>query len=207
MDDTLIYALYPVTGKRFLNWKYGKEEPPEEVKPKTMEAVQAELELIKKAKAGKLVEVKEKQIPEKGPGLRAFNVFIDDEYFEVGVEEIGGAPAVSYVKQSAVSTASPAQPAAKSETKPETASSQTDDKAPAQAPEEDGTPLLAPMPGMIVRYEKQEGDTVSEGDTVVVLEAMKMENAIKAPAAGNIKAINFSSGDSVGKNDVLCVIG
>jgi oxaloacetate decarboxylase alpha subunit/pyruvate carboxylase subunit B len=63
------------------------------------------------------------------------------------------------------------------------------------------------MPGMIVRYPKQVGDAVSKGDTVVILEAMKMENALPAPADGTVKAINFSSGDSVAKDDVLCVIG
>lgn len=81
------------------------------------------------------------------------------------------------------------------------------EKAPVKASPGDGTQLVAPMPGMIVKFEKQVGDTVSEGDTVVILEAMKMENTIKAPTAGSIKAINFSSGDSVAKNDVLCVIG
>ena len=63
------------------------------------------------------------------------------------------------------------------------------------------------MPGMIVRYDKQAGDAVTEGETVVVLEAMKMENAIKAQVSGTIKSVNFGSGDSVAKNDVLCVIG
>ena len=71
----------------------------------------------------------------------------------------------------------------------------------------DGTPLPAPMPGMIVKYEKNVGDAVNEGETVVILEAMKMENALAAPASGTVKAINFGSGDSVGKGDVLCVIG
>ena len=71
----------------------------------------------------------------------------------------------------------------------------------------EGTPLSAPMPGMIVRYAKQVGDAVDEGETVVVLEAMKMENALPAPASGTIKAINYSSGDSVAKGDVLLVIG
>ena len=208
MDDTLIYALYPVTGKRFLNWKYGKEAPPDEVKPKTLEEVRVEQELIAKAKAGNLMEVIDKEIPEKGPGFRTFNVFVDNEYFEVGVEEIGGAPAVSYVKQRSASVEAPAQieSAAKPAAEPE-AFSRAAEKAPVQASPGDGTPLVAPMPGMIVKFEKQVGDTVSEGDTVVILEAMKMENAIKAPAAGSIKAINFSSGDSVAKNDVLCVIG
>ena len=63
------------------------------------------------------------------------------------------------------------------------------------------------MPGMIIRYEKQVGDAVSKGDTVVILEAMKMENALSAPADGTIQAINYSSGDTVSKDDVLCVIG
>ena len=63
------------------------------------------------------------------------------------------------------------------------------------------------MPGMIVKYAKQVGDAVDEGETVVVLEAMKMENALPAPSSGTIKAISYSSGDSVAKGDVLLVIG
>jgi oxaloacetate decarboxylase alpha subunit/pyruvate carboxylase subunit B len=67
--------------------------------------------------------------------------------------------------------------------------------------------MIAPMPGLIINYEKNVGDSINEGETVVILEAMKMENALPAPASGTIKAINFSSGDSVAKGDVLCVIG
>ena len=74
-------------------------------------------------------------------------------------------------------------------------------------PELDGTAVAAPMPGMIVRYEKQVGDAVSEGETVVILEAMKMENALPSPVSGAVKSISFASGDSVGKGDILCVIG
>ena len=71
----------------------------------------------------------------------------------------------------------------------------------------EGTPVTAPMPGMIVKYEKEVGDSVSQGETVVVLEAMKMENALPAPAGGTLKSVNFSSGDSVAKGTVLAVIG
>ena len=54
IGDVLIYALFPDTGMRFLRWKYGLETPPTEVKPKTMEGVKREDELIAKAKSGKL---------------------------------------------------------------------------------------------------------------------------------------------------------
>jgi len=52
----LISALYSITGLRFLKWKYGLETPPPELKPKTIEDVRREDELIAKAKAGKLRE-------------------------------------------------------------------------------------------------------------------------------------------------------
>ena len=70
-----------------------------------------------------------------------------------------------------------------------------------------GTPLLAPMPGTIIRYLVNEGDEVKAGDGIVVLEAMKMENVLPAPEDGKIKAINFKPGDRVNTNDVLAIIG
>ena len=69
-----------------------------------------------------------------------------------------------------------------------------------------GTPLIAPMPGMIVGVDKKEGDRVKEGETVLILEAMKMENALSAPISGTITKINLGVGDHVAKNDILCVI-
>ena len=226
LDDVLIYALYPVTGKRFLKWKYGKEEPPPKVKPKTLEDVKAEQDLIAKALAGRLVEKAEKKAPSKGENLRTFNVFVDDEYFEVGVEEPGGSPVVSYVRQKPASASvpavptpaltpvlspSPAPPAAPAPPRPAAAfvPPPVKESAPAarKKSDTDGAPLTAPMPGMIISYEKNIGDPVEKGESVVILEAMKMENALPAPVAGTIKAINFSTGDSVAKGDVLCVIG
>jgi len=217
LDDALIYALYPVTGKRFLKWKYGKEQPPADVKPRTLQDVVAEQELIKKAKAGLLVEKADKDAPDKSENTRTFNVFVDGEYFEVAVDEVGGSPVISYVQPMAAGmqmpaaappAARPAPPAAPAAKKPAAAETK-ETKAPAPAPDTavDGTPLTAPMPGMIVKYEKEVGDDVSQGETVVVLEAMKMENALPAPASGTIKSVNFSSGDSVAKGAVLAIIG
>jgi pyruvate carboxylase subunit B len=56
IGDVLTYALYPQTGMQFLKWKYGLEQPPAAVKPKTLEEVKKEDELIRKALAGELVE-------------------------------------------------------------------------------------------------------------------------------------------------------
>jgi pyruvate carboxylase subunit B len=217
LDDVLIYALYPVTGKRFLNWKYGKEDPPEAVKARTLEQIKEEEELVRLAKLGKLVPKVEKAAPAKTEALRTFNVFVDDEYFEVGVEALGGAPVVSHVQAkpvaAPVSRPAPAPvsmpaPAAPRPAPAAKAPGVSGPKAAAPAAAAvDGTALKAPMPGMIVRYVKQVGDRVDKGETVVILEAMKMENALPAPAGGTIKAINYSTGDSVAKDAVLCVIG
>jgi len=210
-DDVLIYALYPVTGKRFLNWKYGKEAPPPESKPKTMEAVMAEAELIAKAKAGKLVEKTQKEIPPKGKNLRIFNVYVDDAYYEVGVEAADGRTGPAEVKTITSgrgrSEAKPAPNQPQASAQPQPAKKMEAAKSKSK-PDRDqtGTSLEAPMPGMIVRFEKQVGDSVKEGETVVVLEAMKMENALAAPAVGTLKKIYFESGDSVARGDVLCII-
>ncbi len=190
IDDEILYALYPVTGKKFLKWKYGKEEPPKEVLPKTLEEAKATLNLIEKAKAGKLVAKKEKEIPEKGEDLRTFKVFIDDDYFEIDVEAVGGPPVISYIQQPQAPAPQPQAPKEK----------------PKAEPTGDGTPMTSPMPGVIVDYRVKVGDKVNKGDILTILEAMKMENALPAPCSGTIKSINFSNGDSVAKGDVLCVI-
>ncbi len=214
IDDTLIYALYPVTGMKFLKWKYGKEVPPPETKSITMEEVRKQDELVRKAKAGLLVEKPAKAAPAASENLRKFNVFVDGEYFEVGVDPLGGAPMVSYARPmaapAAASLAVPAAPApaapapAAEPPKPAAAPAAA---APAAAVDVKGTSLIAPMPGMIVKYLKNVGDKVTEGETLLVLEAMKMENALPAPAGGTVQAVYFKSGDSVKKGDVLAVIG
>ena len=211
MDDLVLYTIYPVTGKKFLKWKYGKEEPPAAVKPITMDEVKRKDELIKKAKAGELVE-KKQEAPAKGENTRTFNVFVDNEYFEVGVDEVGGSPILQHAQQIQLSGGLPAAAPAPAAAAPAPAAAPPAAAPTAAAPKAaaptsaDGTPLPAPMPGMIVKYEKKVGDTVSEGETVVILEAMKMENALSAPAGGTVQAINYASGDSVAKGDVLCVI-
>jgi pyruvate carboxylase subunit B len=69
-----------------------------------------------------------------------------------------------------------------------------------------GTEITAPMPGTVMKVLVSEGDSVAEGDTVIVMEAMKMEQPIKAPAAGTVQAIEVSEGDTVDTGQVVVVI-
>ncbi len=64
-------------------------------------------------------------------------------------------------------------------------------------------PLVAPMPGMIVRVAVQVGDVVQAGQGLVVMEAMKMENELRAVAAGTVKAVLAQPGVAVEKGAVL----
>lgn len=65
------------------------------------------------------------------------------------------------------------------------------------------SPLIAPMPGMIVRVAVQVGDTVQPGQGLVVMEAMKMENELRATTAGTVRAVLAQPGTAVEKGAVL----
>ncbi len=205
IDDVILYAQFPVTGRKFLEWKYGRSEVPENVKPITLEMVKKRDELIKKAKAGELVE-KKADTPAKTPRVRTFNVFVDNEFFSVDVDPIGG-PVVS--ESSVRAAAAPIVQTVAAAPNPGVAASNPGPAAQAAPVAGDvaGTLMLAPMPGMIVKYLKNVGDAVSKGETMLILEAMKMENALNAPCDGVVKAVQFKSGDTVAKGASLCVIG
>ncbi len=64
-------------------------------------------------------------------------------------------------------------------------------------------PIVAPMPGLIVRLHVQVGDQVAADQPVVVMEAMKMENELRAKAAGRVKVIHAQPGKAVEKGTVL----
>ncbi len=206
IGDILTYALYPQTGMRFLRWKYGLEAPPPEVKPKTLEDVKREDELIKKALAGQLVEKPKKEVPEKGAGIKTYNVFVDGDYYSVEIEDASGEIAITQpmvtVKPAPKPVAKPAAPP-KVEPKP----------APAEAPKvveeikDIKGSVKAPMPGMIVDIKVEVGQNINKGDEVLILEAMKMQNSLTSPVSGVIKAIKVKSGDSVKQGDVLVIIG
>jgi acetyl-CoA carboxylase biotin carboxyl carrier protein len=66
--------------------------------------------------------------------------------------------------------------------------------------------VKAPMAGKVIEVKVQVGDSVSEDDEVIILEAMKMERPIVAPASGKVSEVKCQKGDSVAADDVLMVI-
>ena len=74
------------------------------------------------------------------------------------------------------------------------------------APSAGGHVVKSPLPGVILSINVKPGDTVKASDTVVILEAMKMENAIHAGADGKVAAVNVSQGDSVLEGAVLVTL-
>jgi len=209
IGDVLIYALYPTTGMKYLRWKYGLEPIPADVKGKTLEDIKREDELVAKAKAGQMVEKPKpqaKEVPPKGPGVRAFNVYVGDEYYKVEVEA-DGAYAVSAVGSVAAPAPSrapaPAAPAPAPVAKPKPALAASSAPVKVGAGEE---AITAPMPGLVIRYLVKEGQTVKAGETVVILEAMKMENALAATSAGVVKKLAVAPGTKVARGEVLAIV-
>ena len=63
--------------------------------------------------------------------------------------------------------------------------------------------IKAPMPGLIIDLKVKEGDVVKTGDTLIILEAMKMENSIKSPGDGTVRIVKAKKGESVEKGQVI----
>jgi len=123
--------------------------------------------------------------------MRKFKINVNGTSYDVEVEEIGGGAAAAHVP-----TAAPAAPAA--------AAAPT--VAAPTAAVADGTKVEAPMPGNILDVKVAVGDSVTEGDILMILEAMKMENEILAPVSGKVAGIQVAAGAAVNSHDVLIVI-
>ena len=125
--------------------------------------------------------------------MKEYTITVNGHAYQVTVEEghtTASAPAPSVTEPAKV--VAPAAPVAA--------------PAPTATQQVDGVPITASVPGKIVRLEKQVGDTVSSGDAVLILEAMKMEIPVVAPQDGTIKAVLVSAGASVEAGDVLATL-
>ncbi|MGT2743078.1 acetyl-CoA carboxylase biotin carboxyl carrier protein subunit [Streptococcus plurextorum] len=130
--------------------------------------------------------------------LRKFKIAIDGKEYLVEMEEIGGVPAPAVAPVAAAPAPAPvAAPVAEAAPAPVAAASS---QAGADA-------MPAPMPGTILRILVNVGDTVTENQPLMILEAMKMENEIVATSAGTVTGIHVSQGQTVNPGDGLITIG
>ncbi len=125
--------------------------------------------------------------------MSKYKITLNGKSYEIDVEEMSEAEAKAAssaktpVSAAPAAKAAPAAPVAK-----------------ASAPVSGGAGSVnAPMPGTILRVNKNVGDSVNAGEAVVVLEAMKMENDISSPKAGVVKSIAVAKGDTVASGQFL----
>ena len=129
-----------------------------------------------------------------------YKVTVDGTAYTVEVEELG---AGSFTPVARAATPAPAVAPAAAPVTPAPAA-----PAPAAAPVAAGAAVIeAPMPGKVLDVKVSVGASVKNGDLVLLLEAMKMENEIFSTASGAVKEVRVKSGDSVNTGDVLIVIG
>ena len=129
-----------------------------------------------------------------------YNVTLNGRTYEVEVE---AGKAILLSEYEAIAPSAPAAAAAP-------VAAPAVPAAPAAAPAADlaaGTAVNAPMPGNILKVNVSVGQAVKEGEVLVVLEAMKMENEIMAPKAGTVKQVLVSKGSTVSTDAPLVVIG
>jgi len=134
-----------------------------------------------------------------GVQLNGSTAIVNGFSYNVDVRAGIAAPAAAPVPVAPAPIAAPAAPAA-----PMAAAAAAVKVAPAVA---GGTKITAPMPGLVLRIPLAVGDAVTEGDEVMVLEAMKMETPISATASGTITDVLVSQGDQVKSGAVLVQIG
>ena len=113
--------------------------------------------------------------------MKKYNITVNGNMYEVEVEEVGGLSAVTPVQAPAPAPAA----------------------APAAAPSSGSVSVESPMPGTIISVLKKAGDAVADGEVVLILEAMKMENEIVSPKAGTIDVIAVAKGTPVNAGDLL----
>jgi oxaloacetate decarboxylase (Na+ extruding) subunit alpha len=139
---------------------------------------------VAKAPAGAPAAPAVANAPLAPAGSAVYSVRVNGKDYSVEVST-GGAPSIA-------PSVAPAAPA----------------PAPVSAPASSGgSPLVAPLPGSIFSMKCKEGDVVNEGDTVLVMESMKMESEVNAHQAGTIKSILVKEGDNVQTGDDLVIIG
>ena len=126
--------------------------------------------------------------------MKTLRITLEGKTYDVAVEVLGEnasapAPVASAPAQAAAPVAAPPQ------------------QAPAAPAPAGAGSVLSPMAGQVMKIKVAVGATVSQNQEVIVLEAMKMETPIYAPAAGTVRAISVKEGEAVAEGQALLTIG
>ena len=133
--------------------------------------------------------------------MKKYNITVNGVVYEVEVEEVGEVASAPVAAPAAAPA--PAAPAAAPKAAPAAPKA-----APAAKPagKAGATAVKAPMPGTIIKVCVKAGDAVKKGDVLCLLEAMKMENDICAPADGVVASVEVAQGASVETDAVLVTL-
>lgn len=113
--------------------------------------------------------------------MKSYTITVNGNVYDVTVEETGSTPSAP------VKAAAPA-------------------KAPAATGSEGSVKVTAPMPGKVLSINANPGQSVKKGDTILVFEAMKMENSVVAPEDGTVASVAFGVGDSFEAGAVIATL-
>jgi acetyl/propionyl-CoA carboxylase alpha subunit len=127
------------------------------------------------------------------PGPQSISLLMDGQVYEVGLEKNGHRFSVYFYDDTIELELFDARKFQASNTARSTASSGP-------------TRIQAPMPGKIVKVVVKEQSTVKEGDSLLIMEAMKMQNELKAPKSGTVSKIHVREGEPVSISQVLLVL-
>ena len=134
--------------------------------------------------------------------IKQYKITVNGKLYDVLVEEVGeilGGVQASKTISTFVNTDN----ANTNNNKEKQISNKPQDSIPI---DENAISIKAPMPGTILSFNVSVGDTVSEGQVLAILEAMKMENELVSPASGKVKSIHVEKGSSVVENQIILQI-
>ena len=134
--------------------------------------------------------------------IKQYKVTVNGKLYDVSVEEVGEILGGVHASKTVSTFVNPNAASNNSNNEKQIA-----DKQQNSIPiDENAISVKAPMPGTILSFAVSVGDEVSEGQVVAILEAMKMENELTAPASGKVKSIHVEKGSSVIENQVILQI-
>ena len=142
--------------------------------------------------------------------MKEYKYKINGNEYNVAVEELEGNKANVTVngKSYEVELDRPTKPAvSKPVSRPAAAAAPAAAPAPKAAPAAGGAGIKAPLPGVILDIKVKVGDAVAKGQTIAILEAMKMENNINADREGTVVSINVEKGQSIAEGTDIITLG